>query len=60
MGAHAGQSIPRRQRRCLPLDRINRTERKLAAEALAVSESRYARAMEASEAGHFEWDIATD
>jgi PAS domain S-box-containing protein len=36
------------------------TERKLAAEALAVSESRYARAMEASEAGHFEWNIATD
>jgi PAS domain S-box-containing protein len=36
------------------------TERKVAAEALAVSEARYARAMEASEAGHFEWDIATD
>ncbi len=36
------------------------TGRKLAAEALAVSEARYARAMEASEAGHFEWDIATD
>src|SRR5258705_7567504 len=36
------------------------TERKLSAEALAVSEARYARAMEASEAGHFEWDIATD
>ncbi|HSU63812.1 MAG TPA: PAS domain-containing protein, partial [Burkholderiales bacterium] len=36
------------------------TERRLATEALAVSEARYARAMEASEAGHFEWDIATD
>jgi PAS domain S-box-containing protein len=36
------------------------TERKLSAEALAVSEARYARAMDASEAGHFEWNIATD
>jgi PAS domain S-box-containing protein len=39
---------------------VDINERKLAEEALRVSEQRYARAMEASEAGHFEWDIATD
>ena len=39
---------------------VDITERKLAEEALRVSEQRYARAMEASEAGHFEWDIAND
>ena len=36
------------------------TERKLAAEALRLSEQRYARAMDAAEAGHWEWNVATD
>ena len=36
------------------------TERKLAAEALGLSEQRYARAMDAAEAGHWEWNVATD
>jgi PAS domain S-box-containing protein len=35
------------------------TERKLAADALRESEGRYARAMEATEAGHWEWDLVT-
>src|SRR5262245_24033282 len=35
------------------------TERKLAAEALGVSEERYALAMEASESGYWDWDIPT-
>ncbi|HYL24962.1 MAG TPA: PAS domain-containing protein, partial [Burkholderiales bacterium] len=36
------------------------TERKRAAEALRLSEQRYARAMDAAEAGHWEWNVATD
>jgi PAS domain S-box-containing protein len=36
------------------------TERKRAAAALSLSEERYARAMEAAEEGHWEWNIATD
>jgi PAS domain S-box-containing protein len=35
------------------------TERKLAVDALRESEERYARAMEATEAGHWEWDLVT-
>jgi PAS domain S-box-containing protein len=36
------------------------TERKRAEEALSLSEGRYGRAMEASEEGHWEWNMATD
>jgi PAS domain S-box-containing protein len=36
------------------------TERKLAAGALRLSEQRYARAMDAAEAGHWEWNVVTD
>ena len=36
------------------------TERKLAAEALRVSEERYAVAMEVAEEGHWEWNVQTD
>ena len=36
------------------------TERKLAGEALRLSEDRYARAMEGSDAGHWDWNIVTD
>ncbi|TMH59762.1 MAG: PAS domain S-box protein [Betaproteobacteria bacterium] len=38
----------------------NITERKRAQAALSLSEERYARAMEAAEEGHWEWNIATD
>jgi PAS domain S-box-containing protein len=36
------------------------TERKLAEGALQLSEQRYARAMDAAEAGHWEWNVASD
>jgi len=36
------------------------TERKRAEDARRVSEERYARAMEGSDAGHWDWNIATD
>jgi PAS domain S-box-containing protein len=36
------------------------TERKCAAAALSLSEERYARAMEAAEEGHWEWNMVTD
>jgi PAS domain S-box-containing protein len=36
------------------------TEAKLAAEALRASEERYSLAMEASEEGHFDWNVRTD
>ena len=36
------------------------TERKRAEQALRLSEERYARAMEATEAGHWEWDLVTN
>jgi len=36
------------------------TDRKSAAEALRLSEDRYARAMEGSDAGHWDWNIVTD
>src|SRR4029453_13518598 len=36
------------------------TERKRAEAALLLSEERYARAMEAAEEGHWEWNIVTD
>src|SRR5207249_11082969 len=36
------------------------TERKRAEAALSLSEERYARAMEAAEEGHWEWNIAND
>jgi PAS domain S-box-containing protein len=36
------------------------TPRKLAEEALRLSEERYALAMEASEEGHFDWNVQTD
>ncbi|HKE38356.1 MAG TPA: PAS domain-containing protein, partial [Casimicrobiaceae bacterium] len=36
------------------------TERKHAQEALRLSEERYALAMEASEEGHFDWNVQTD
>ena len=36
------------------------TERRRAEEALRISEQRYARAMDAAEAGHWEWNVATD
>src|SRR5207248_2532429 len=36
------------------------TERKLANEALRLSEQRYARVMEASGEGYWDWNIATD
>jgi PAS domain S-box-containing protein len=36
------------------------TERKLAADALRASEERYSLAMEASEEGHFDWNVRTD
>jgi PAS domain S-box-containing protein len=38
---------------------IDVTDRRLAEEALRGSEERYARAMEATEAGHWEWDLVT-
>src|SRR5260221_35987 len=36
------------------------TERKLAADALRASEERYALAMEASQEGHYDWNVQTD
>ena len=36
------------------------TERKKAEQALLLSEERYARAMEGSDAGHWDWNIVTD
>src|SRR5258706_355358 len=39
---------------------IDVTEREQAAQALRASEERYARAMEGSDAGHWDWNIATD
>ena len=36
------------------------TERKRIEEALRLSEARYARAMEATDEGHWEWDVVTD
>src|SRR5262249_7448687 len=36
------------------------TDRKRTAEALSLSEERYALAMEASEEGHFDWNVQTD
>ena len=36
------------------------TERKRAEQALLLSEERYARAMEGSDAGHWDWNIVTD
>ena len=38
----------------------NITERKRIEEALRLSEARYARAMEATVEGHWEWDVVTD
>jgi PAS domain S-box-containing protein len=39
---------------------VDITARKHAEEALLLSEERYARAMEGSDAGHWEWNIVTD
>jgi PAS domain S-box-containing protein len=39
---------------------IDITERRLAADALRASEERYSLAMEASEEGHFDWNVRTD
>ena len=36
------------------------TERKVAADALRLSEERYALAMEASQEGHYDWNVRTD
>jgi PAS domain S-box-containing protein len=36
------------------------TERRRTEEALRISEERYARAMEGSDAGHWDWNLATD
>ena len=58
----SGAPIFDEQRRFMGYQGIGRniTERKRIEEALRLSEARYARVMEATEEGHWEWDVVTD
>ena len=58
----SGAPIFDEQRRFIGYQGIGRniTERKRIEEALRLSEARYARVMEATEEGHWEWDVVTD